>query len=273
MARQQVSRALAHRSKTIEPSRVWCWDDAWKATAQTYPEPPARLSHAGRISVLAEAIERARRSGSLKAIGRAIDWSGYRRHLLDRFAAWTVEERAVTRSSPTDSPVDHEEWAVFGHYRATLLEIGAEDAEGFAVWASRTWIKRPPAELERPGHVVVIDPTSPTRAGWRLLESLQSRARSMTVVLPFEGEPALAELYAGVDATRKRFLEWGFIEEADRSEGLSYRPPGLEFIERELFRADVFHRPWVAPGARGWACWSPERPAPGSREGRHPRRS
>jgi len=239
---QQVSRALSHRWKSIEPPRVWCWDDAWKATARAHADPPARLSHAGRIAVLAEAIERARRSGSLHTIGRAIDWPGYRRHLLDRFAAWTVEERPVTRASPTDSPVDHEEWAVFGHYRATLHEIGAEDAEGFAVWASRTWIKRPPIELSKPGHVVVIDPTSPTRADWRLLDSLQSRARSITVVLPFDAEPSLAELYSGVDSTRNRFLEWGFIEEADRSEGFSYRPPGLDYIERELFRTDVFHR-------------------------------
>src|SRR4051812_30605750 len=143
MAREQVSRALAHRSKSIEPPRVWCRDDAWKATARDHADPPARLSHAGRATVLPEAIERARRSGSLHTIGRAIDWPGYRRHLLHRFDAWTVEERPVSRASPTDSPVDLEEWAVFGHYRATLRDIGAEDPEGFAVWASRALMKRP----------------------------------------------------------------------------------------------------------------------------------
>ena len=37
LAREQVSRALARRSKGVEPPRVWCWDDAWTATARGPP--------------------------------------------------------------------------------------------------------------------------------------------------------------------------------------------------------------------------------------------
>ena len=172
-----------------------------------------------------------------------MEWPGYRRRLLDRFAAWTSEERPLDRPAPSDPAVDREEWAIFGHYRAILGEIGAQDDEGFAAWASRALLKQPPPELARPGHVVAIEPDPPSRAGWRLLEACHDRARSMTVTLPFDPEPALAELYAGVEPARRRFLEWGFAEEPEASEGFSFRPPGLDYIERELFRADVFARP------------------------------
>jgi len=234
MARDQVNRVLGARSRGADAPRVWCWDDAWKATARALAEPPARLSLAGRIAVQGDAI------------ARAVEWPGYRRRLLERFAAWTLEERAAGRPAPSDEAVDREEWAVFGHYRAILTEIGAEDPEGFAAWASRTLFRKPPPELARPGHVVAIEPTAPTRAAWRLLQACHERARSMTVTLPFDPEPVLAELYAGVEPARRRFLEWGFEEEADRVEGFSFRPPGPDFIERELFRSDVLARPRLA---------------------------
>ena len=179
----------------------------------------------------------------LRAIARAVDFPGYRRNLLARFAGWTTDERHPGRPSPTDDPVVSEEWAVFGHYRAILGEIGAEDAEGFAAWASRRWLKEASPELAKVGHVVVVDPIGPTRAEWRLLEALNGRARSMTVTLPYDPAPALAELYASVGPVRERLLEWGFVEEPDRPEGFSYRPRALDFIERELFRPDVDDRP------------------------------
>ncbi|WP_435006344.1 PD-(D/E)XK nuclease family protein [Tundrisphaera lichenicola] len=229
---------LARRSGSVKPHRVWCWEDAWKVVASSHARPPAKLSTIGRITVLAEAIEQARRARQLDLIDRAVEWPGFRRELARRFASWTVEERVPSSTPPTDGSVDREQWAIFGHYRAILERIEAEDDEGFAVWASRSLLRKRPPELSRPGEVYVLDPRSPTRADWRLLESLQLRAKSMTVTLPYEPEDSLTELYAEIARTRQLFLDWGFVEEPERPVGLFRRPPGMDYIERELFRSD-----------------------------------
>ena len=44
-----------------------------------------------------------------------------------------------------------EQWRIFGRYRALLKRLGAEDAEGIAVWASRTLQKSPPLTWKRLG--------------------------------------------------------------------------------------------------------------------------
>jgi ATP-dependent helicase/nuclease subunit B len=194
---------------------------------------------------MAEAIETARRAGRIEALSEIVGLAGYRRQLAARFASWTREERPIDAPPPADSAVTAEEWAVFRNYREVLRQVGAEDPEGWVVWASRMLAKQPPPELRKPGQVVVIDPISPQRSAWRLLDYCHQRARSITVTLPFDADPALAELYACVDDTRRQFLGWGFVEEAERPEGFSFRPAGLAAIESELFRSDSYDRPRI----------------------------
>ncbi len=224
-------------------------DDAWTATSRASDDPPARLSSAGQLEVLAEAIERGRRSGGLTVLREAVRWPGYRRGLLGRFAGWTREERRIDGAPPGDSAVELEEWSLFGHYRATLRQIHAEDPEGWAAWASERLLSRPPPELRKPGHVVVIDPLAPGLPGWRLLESCHRQSRSMTVILPFEADPALAELYASVEPVRGKLLGWGFVEESDHADLFSGRPRGLDAVERDLFRSDSHARPRLSVAA------------------------
>src|SRR4051812_22727102 len=161
LCRDQVSRALAMATKGAASNhRVWCWDDVWKATAAGHADPPARLSAAGLRAVLAEAIERARAGGDLASIGPALGFPGYRRQVLDRFAGWTRDERPVEAAPPDDSPAGRDEWALFGFYRATLADLrskdshhraGAQDPDGWAAWASRELIRKPPPELRKTG--------------------------------------------------------------------------------------------------------------------------
>jgi ATP-dependent helicase/nuclease subunit B len=193
--------------------------------------------------VLSEAIEVARRSDEVDLLSAAVHWPGYRRQLLGRFDSWTHAERPPEAPPTGDSPVEAEEWAMFRHYRATLRELGAEDSAGWSVWASRALVRQPPPELRKLGHVVAIDPTSLTRASWRLLDLCHQTARSMTVTLPFDRDPSLAELYASIEPTRRQFLGWGFVEEPDRPDGFSFRPHGPDAVERELFRSDAHERP------------------------------
>ena len=195
------------------------------------------------MAVLAEAIERSRRSGVLNVLATAIDFAGYRRELTGRFASWTRDERPIDGPPPGDSAAAVEEWSVFRHYRETLRDLRAEDPEGWAVWASESLSKQPPPELRKPGHVVVIDPTHLHRDAWRFLNLCHQRARSMTVALPYHPDPALAELYAATDETRRQLLGWGFVEEPEETGGFSFRPTGLVAIERELFRSDSHERP------------------------------
>jgi ATP-dependent helicase/nuclease subunit B len=192
--------------------------------------------------VLAEAVERATRLGQLAVLAEAAGWAGYRRQLRGRFEDWTRRERPVEGSAPDDSQVTAEEWALFGHYRAVLRELRAEDEAGWSIWGSHVLGSNPPAELRKLGSVVAIDPTSLTSANWRLLDYCQRKARSMIVTLPFDHEPSLSELHAGVESIRQRFLTWGFVEEPEPLGGFSYRPKGLDAIESELFRSDSHER-------------------------------
>jgi ATP-dependent helicase/nuclease subunit B len=60
----------------------------------------------------------------------------------------------------------------------------------------------------------------------------------MVVTLPFDPDPDLAELYASVEPTRRKFLEWEFVEETEVVGGLNFRPAGLRALERDLFRSE-----------------------------------
>ncbi len=170
----------------------------------------------------------------------AIRFPGYRRQLLARFNGWSRAEWSLDGPKPDPSPVGLEEFAIFGHYRATLFEAGTEDAEGWSVWMSKALERKPPPALARPGQVVVIDPVAPSLAAWRLIDHCARKARSMIVTLPFDPDPTLEDLYASVEPIRKRFLSGGFIEEVEPTRGLLFRrPAGLEAVERELFRSDL----------------------------------
>src|SRR4051794_5379293 len=85
VARDQVIRALACRSKGTDPPGGGCGAAPGRAPAGARADPPARLSRTGKIAVLSGAIERARRSDHLDVLARAVDGPGYRRRLLDRF--------------------------------------------------------------------------------------------------------------------------------------------------------------------------------------------
>lgn len=238
MAREQLIRTLSGRRVGPEQAKVWCWEDAWEAVAREQDEVPARLSPSARRVVLAEAIGEARRDGRLDRLAGLVDYPGYRRQLTGRMASWTIEERPINGALPGGSEASAEEWAVFQSYRQILHRLDAEDPAGWAVWASRMLAKRSPPELRKPGNVVVVEPIGVARAGWRLLDHCHQRARSMTITLPFVGDSGLAELHAATDETRRQFLGWGFIEEAERTDEFAFRPRGLVAIERELFRSD-----------------------------------
>jgi ATP-dependent helicase/nuclease subunit B len=197
------------------------------------------------MAVMAEAIETSRRAGRIEALSKILELPGYRRQLAARFAGWTRDERSFDAPPPGDSAVAAEEWAVFRNYREVLRQVGAEDPEGWDVWASTMLAKQPPPELRKPGQVVVIDPIGPDRPAWRLLDYCHQKARSMVVTLPFDHDPSLAELYACVDDARRQFLGWGFVEEPERLDGFSFRAAGLVAIERELFRSDSHERPAI----------------------------
>ncbi len=204
------------------------------------PDPPARLSPAALGAVLAEAIERARDGGALSVLDRSVDFPGYRRQLLGRFASWTRSERHPNRAAPEAGEAGAEEWALFGHYRSVLEALNAEDAAGWAARASKALGAC--QAVRRPGHVVVIDPVEPTRARLRLLDHLEARSRSMLATLPFEADPGLAELYSTTEAARARFLERGFVEEAVGPGSLGLSGHRFGPIERDLFRLDAHTR-------------------------------
>ena len=247
IAREQVIRALAPGRGAERPGSGAGTTPGRRRPGPT-PDPPARLSPAGRIAALCRGDRAGPPGRPPRRDRRAVEWPGYRRQLLDRFAAWTPRSGPVGRPAPTESPVDREEWAVFGHYRATLEQVGAEDPEGFAAWASRALIRTPPPELAKAGHVVAIDPIAPEPGRLAApgslprpgpvddrLPALRPRARAWPSCMPGSSRPAAGS-------------RWGFVEEADRADGFSFRPPGLDFIERELFRCRRLHPTTAQPG-------------------------
>src|SRR5436305_1788818 len=132
-----------------------------------------------------------------------------------------------------DDPAIVAQWAVFGRYRAVLRQLEAEDADGFAAWASNILRHDPPASWKRPGLVAFLDPLPEARAAWRALETVAGRARSVELTLAYDPDPALGEVYVEAAEVRRRLLEWGFAEVAVAPE--IWRPRGLRDVEREVF--------------------------------------
>jgi RecB family exonuclease len=190
---------------------------------------------------LREAIAQARRDGALRDVADVIDWPGFRRRLVSRIAGWTRAERSVEADSPRDDPLVRAQWAIHVRYRATLERLDAEDAEGFATWASRRLIQKPPRALKKLGQVNVLEPALSSRAVWRALEHFPNLAKSVRVTLAYDPQPALAEAYAEAAAIRQRLLSAGYAETIVALD--LWRPKALRDVVQEVFRSDVHRRP------------------------------
>jgi RecB family exonuclease len=249
LARSQVLLALARSQGTGRAPRVWCWDDLWRAVGEAIDDGPARLSEASALAALGLAIDRAEAAGELRVTAGVVHRPGFRRRLRDRMAAWTRRECDPGAEPPAGDagPEAADEWAVYRHYRATLRGLDAEDAEGFALWASKALDASPPASLRRLGTVTILDLPDDGPAVRRALAFFESRARSVRITLAYDPEPALADVYAPTAELRGRLIRSGYAEtivEPDPS-----RPAGLDGAERELFRSDAHTRPPLADPA------------------------
>src|SRR5437660_448691 len=65
LARVQVSAALGRKLGAEGASRVWCWDDLWRAVREGRDDGPVKLSDAAAHAALGLAIERAKAAGAL----------------------------------------------------------------------------------------------------------------------------------------------------------------------------------------------------------------
>ena len=242
LARAQVLEALGRVSERGRTARVWCWADLWRAVRDGRDDGPARLSDAGSRAVLALAIGRAREARELNATAAVAHWPGFRRRVRDRIALWTRRELSPDRDPPETGPTVADEWAIFGHYRAILRTLEAEDAEGFANWAARVLEKSPPPGLKRLGTVTILDPADDDApAVRRAFGFFEAKAKGVRVVLGYDPDPALSEVFSAVAPFRERLIERGYEESAHAPD--LWRPPALRDVERELFRSDAPTRP------------------------------
>ena len=227
--------------------RVWCWDDLWRAVREGRDDGPARLSDASARAALSLAIGRARDARQLNATAAVAAWPGFRRRLRERVSGWTRLDLFPDREPPETGPTIPDEWAIFGHYRAVLRSLEAEDADGFANWAARALEKRAPS-LKKLGTVTILDPDDDAPAVRRALEFFEAKAKAVRVVLGYDPDPALAEVYSAVAPWRQRLIERGYEESAHAPD--VWRVPALRDIERELFRDDAPTRSttWNATG-------------------------
>lgn len=243
LARDQIARdlALIPRRAGVPVPRVWCWEEIW-ADVPVEEATPARLSPAGVRAVLGEAIQRARETDVLGPLTSAVDQPGWQRRTLAQFAAWMRTERRPDGPPPGRSRAEVAHWSLFNHFCETLGDINARTPEGWASWSSHRLLEQPTPggrDLSQ-SLIVVVEPVAPSRAARRVLDFWNAQAGRMIVTLPFESEPALSEVYAAVEPTRRYLLDQGFmVEEVGDS-------PGVTTLDRELFRADSHRRPRLA---------------------------
>ena len=180
LAREQVRRALA---PAVEGGRAAAGLVLGRPLAGDVRDAPrrrpARLSDAGRGRGPRRGDRagprdgRARRARPGRRLARLPPAAPRPDRRLDpRRAAGRRRRRRATR------PVDAEEWAIFGHYRAILRRArrrGRRGVRRLGLADAARSDRRP--SFAKPGQVVVIDPTAPTRAGWRLLEHCHERAQ------------------------------------------------------------------------------------------------
>jgi hypothetical protein len=243
LARDQVRQLLGARlgSGAAVSLQIWCWDDLWRVIGEGTPAGPARLSEAAARAVLVEATARARREGALDELADLLAWPGFRRRLRGRIAAWTREERPAAAALRSTDPIQVAYWKVFGHYRAILNTLDAEDDSGYAVWASRTLVETPPDRIRKTRSFRFIDLEDDAPAVWRMLEHVDAWAESVEVTLAYEPADELREVYQPHALIRQQLLQWGFTEV--RREWPLERPAGLAGVERALFEEDVHPSP------------------------------
>jgi len=172
-------------------------------------------------------------------------WPGFRRRLRGRVAAWSRLELSPDRDPPEPGATAADEWAVYRRYRTVLRGLDAEDAEGFAAWASKSLAaSTSPGKL---GTVTLLEPDDGSPAVGRALAHFEAKARAVRVTLEFDPDPALAEVSAAAAPLRARLIERGYDETAHGPD--VWRPPGLRDVERELFRDDAHTRPPIRDAA------------------------
>jgi len=196
------------------------------------------LSPAGVRATLLEAIQRARETDVLGPLGVAVDQPGFQARTLAQFASWIRNERRPEGPLPGKSPSEAAQWALFRLFAETLDDIDARTPEGWAVWASRRLVEQPPTGWRDLGRtlIAVVEPVAPTPAIRRAMDYFHAWAGAVVITLPYDPEPALAEVYAAVDPTRRFFLDKAFSEQTFDNRP---NPSGLTQIDRELFRADA----------------------------------
>ena len=235
LAALQVKRILGTRAHGSVPyPRVWCWPDLWRAIGESSADGPICLSTTASNAVFHEAIRTSQDSGELTPLASVIDWPGYRRQLQERFADWTRDEQAPTPVNPDAEPVATAEHALFGRYRDLLNSLGAEDAAGFEVWASKRLLKRTPEPFRSFHQVSFFDWQSGSPAQWRFLRHVIKRARTVHISLTYEDDAASRSIHELSHPVRARLLELGFVETVVPVD--LWRPAGLRDVEQTLFR-------------------------------------
>lgn len=235
----ELARATAGWSR---PPRVWCWEDLWQGILEVSDEGPMVLSGPSGRAVLIEALDRAERDGRLEVLALVAGLPGFRRRLARRVSTWQRQEWSPDPEAGPSGPVEAEEWAVLDEYRRLLGELGAVDAEGLAVWASRELPRSTPRELRRTGSlpITVVGPDE-SPACRRVVRWLEESARSVRVVLSGDDDPARAEVFGSIGWQPQRLRERGYVEETVGT-GM-YRPAGLRALEGRLFRPDAHTLP------------------------------
>lgn len=235
LCRERVEEALARRGPSTAGHRAWTWDDLWAEVRARRPKGPGRLSATSARAALIEAIAHTRRDGLLDSLDSLAETAGYRRVVASRLAAWTRAGLEPRGEPPAGAGVG--DWAVYRRYRALLKSrpLDAQDAEGFADWASRALKESLAALIGRSGRVVVHDPsTVPGRAVRRAIRTFHERAGDLLVTLPWEGSDDRREVYLDVAPLRDQLLAWGFAETPHPAG--EDAPAGLRGLARGLFR-------------------------------------
>ena len=219
--------------------RVACWDDLWIALRADRSDGPTCLGPAGTRAALRQAIDRARKAGELGVSGHLADSAGLRRRLARRFAPWMRAGIAPDDLPPPAGPVEAEVRRVYRRYQEVMADLGAVDEAGLAAFCSALFslTQELPRSWGRVERLVIVRPPAEDRAVRLVLETLRKTIRHLRVYLPFEAEPARAELYAPAARLRECLLGRGFVERV--VEPPADRPAGLGALGRTIFRDDA----------------------------------
>ncbi len=193
--------------------------------------------------MLDAAIARARSSGELADDSPLLTWPSARRRLSARIASWTEGERHPTDQEKPEDLSTPQEWAVFGHYRALLDELGVEDDEGAAVWASRRLERQVRQHASKFATVTVFDPLRRSLAVVRALRYFEASAQHVRVLLAYHSDAHLADVYGEAATLRDALLREGYSEHVIETD--AEHPIGLTAVTRELFRDDAHRRPLI----------------------------